>query len=131
MFFEYTNITYFFTGLIKPLVLQLPLTDWNNILAYAYLPPLKVDEVCLFVITSFIAQIFIQYTLPLRSMLWSMWYKELNGGKLYVNNEDKPKIKKKRSVKRPSEKLMDESHKKFATKKLDRNILKRVMEKDE
>ena len=131
MFFEYTNITYFLTGLIKPLVLQMPLNDWSQILAYAYLPPLKVEEVSLFVITSFIAQIFIQYTLPMRSILWAMWYKELNGGKLYVNNEDKPKAKKKRSVKRPSEKLMEESHKKFATKKLDRNILKRVMEKDE
>ena len=48
-----------------------------------------------------------------------------------MNNEDKPKAKKKRSVKRPSENLMEESNKKFATKKLDRNILKRVMEKDE
>ena len=131
LFFEYTNITLFFTNLITPLVLQLPLNEWSQILAYAYLPALKVEQVALFTITSFIAQIFIQYTLPLRSILWSMWYKELNGGKLYVNNEDKPKAKKKRSVKRPSENLMEESNKKFATKKLDRNILKRVMEKDE
>ena len=131
LFFEYTNITYFLSNLITPLVLQLPLNEWSEILAYAYLPPLKVEQVALFTITSFVAQIFIQYTLPLRSILWSMWYKELNGGKLYVNNEDKPKAKKKRSVKRPSEKLMEESNKKYSTKKLDRNILKRVMEKDE
>lgn len=129
LFFEYTNVTYFLTGIIRPLILQLPLSEWNSILAYAYLPALKADEIAVFTITTFIAQIFIQYTLPLRSILWAMWYKELNGGKIYINKEDKPK--KKRSVKRPSEKLMEESHKKFATKKLDRNILKRVMEKDE
>jgi len=88
-------------------------------------------HVALFTTTSIIAQIFIQYTLPLRSILWSMWYKELNGGKLYLNNEDKPKAKKKRSVKRPSEKLMEETNKKYSTKKLDKNILRRVMEKQD
>ena len=39
---------------------------------------------------------------------------------------------RKTKVKRPSEKLMEESHKKFVVKKkLDRNILRRAMEKDE
>jgi len=131
LFFEYTNITTFFTNIITPMVAELPLKDWNVILNYAYLPALKVEEVALFTTTSIIAQIFIQYTLPLRSILWSMWYKELNGGKLYLNNEDKPKAKKKRSVKRPSEKLMEETNKKYSTKKLDKNILRRVMEKQD
>ena len=58
-----------------------------------------------------LAQILIQYTLPLRSILWSMWYKELE--------------------KKPSEKLMEKSKKKYGKKKLDKNILKRAMEKDE
>ena len=83
------------------------------------------------IIISFIAQIFIQYTLPLRSILWGMWYKELNGGKLSLNVEDKPKAKKKHSAKRPSEKLMDESHKKYAKKQIARNILRRAMEKED
>ena len=73
-------------------------------------------------------QIFIQYTLPLRSILWGMWYKELNGGKLYVSKDDKPQ---KKSSKKPSEKLMEASNKKYSSKKLDRNILRRAMEKDE
>lgn len=129
LFCDYTRLSLLFTNAITPIIAEIPLADFNNILTYLYLQPLKVENIANFVVSSLIAQVFIQYTLPLRSILWAMWYKELNGGKLYVNNEDKPK--KKRSIKRPSEKLMDESNKKFATKKLDRNILKRAMEKDE
>ena len=77
-----------------------------------------------------IAQIFIQYTLPLRSILWSMWYKELNGS--IPQPEYNTKItKKKRTSKRPSEKLMEESRKKFSKEKLDDNIIRRAMEKDD
>jgi hypothetical protein len=73
--------------MIMPLVNELPIVDLNNILSYAYLPPLQAEKIATFTITTFVAQIFIQYTLPLRSILWSMWYKELNGGKLYIANE--------------------------------------------
>ena len=62
-----------------------------------------------------------------------MWYNKLNGG--IPKPEDKLEKKskgRKTKVKRPSEKLMEESHKKFVVKKkLDRNILRRAMEKDE
>ena len=128
LFFEYTNITLFLTNMVTPLVLQLPLNEWSQVLAYAYLPPLKVEEIAMFVVTSLIAQIFIQYTLPMRSILWSMWYRNLNGGKLY--KEVDLKLRKKTS-KKPSEKLMEESHKKFAKNRLDKNILRRAMEKED
>ena len=52
----------------------------------------------------------------------ALWYKELNSK--YSAPEKKKTSKS--SPKRPSEKLMEESH-----KKLDKNILKRAMEKDE
>ena len=56
-----------------------------------------------------------------------MWYKELNGGKLGgVETFNKSR---KKSSKKPSEKLMEVSNKKYSSKKLDRNILKRAMEK--
>lgn len=128
MFCEYTHITMFFANMILPIVKELPIGDWNNILAYAYLPPLQAEKIAMFTITTFIAQIFIQYTLPLRAILWSMWYKELNGGKLYIAKEDKPT---KKTSKKPSEKLMESSNKKYSSKKIDRNILKRAMGKDE
>ena len=111
-----------------PIIKELPIAEWNTYLAYIYLPPLKVDEIALFIATTFIAQIFIQYTLPLRSILWANWYRELNGGKLYIAKEDKPR---KKSSKRPSEKLMEASSKKYSSKKLDRNILRRAMEKSD
>lgn len=124
--FEISHITEFLANLFMPIINELPLSDWSSLLAYVYLPPLKAEEISLFVVTTIVAQIFIQYTLPLRSILWGMWYKKLNGSI--------PKIAEKRKSaksKRPSEKLMEESHKKYSSKKLDRNILKRVMEKDD
>ena len=126
VFCDYTHITLALSNAVKPFIKLLPIAEWNNILAYVYLPPLKLDEVAMFVVSTFIAQIFIQYTLPLRSILCGVWYKSLNGGKLGANVDSKKKAKSKR----PSDKLMEESHKKFTSKKLDRNILRRAMEKD-
>ena len=128
LFFDYTHITKFLADLISPIIRELPLDELNLVLSYVYIKPLRVEGVALFTISTIVAQIFIQYTLPMRSILWGMWYKELNGGKISVVKEDKPS--KKRS-KKPSEKLMQASKKKYSTKKLDRNILKRAMEKDE
>ena len=106
----------------------LPIEELNAKLVALNLPKLDVNLLANFAVTTMIAQIFIQYTLPMRSILFGMWYKELNGGKIGAIVEDKPR---KKSSKKPSEKLMEESHKKFAKKKIDKNILKRAMEKDE
>jgi len=130
LFCDYTRITMLFTNIVTPVVSELPINDFNKFLSYLYMQPIKLNDVALFVVTTSIAQIFIQYTLPLRSILWAMWYKELNGGKLGFVSQDS-KNKKRKNIKRPSEKLMEESHKKFTSKKLDRNLLKRAMEKDE
>ena len=91
------------------------------------LPEISKENIALFTIQTFVAQILIQYTLPLRSILWSMWYREL------AKADFKPKetTSKKRKTKRPSEKLMEASRKKYSKKKLDPNILKRASEKDE
>lgn len=126
MLSEYIKLTQTISAWITPFVAELPLNEWNGILSYLYLPQLKPEHIATFFVTTFIAQIFIQYTLPLRSILWAMWYKELNGSiPKTVEN------KKKSKAKRPSEKLMEASHKKYSSKKLDRNILKRAMEKDD
>ena len=42
------------------------------------IPVITHLQIAIFVIQIIFTQIFIQYTLPLRSILWSMWYKELN-----------------------------------------------------
>ena len=128
LFCEYTYITKFLSNLVIPIINNLPLSEFNSLLSYLYLPGLDSEKLSLFFVTSFVAQIFIQYTLPMRSILWGMWYKELNGGKLGVAKEQ---TKSRKKVKKPSEKLMESSHKKYSSKKLDRNILRRAMEKDD
>lgn len=129
-FCEYTHINLGLANAIRPIIAAFPLDDWNNLLSYIYLSPLKVDEVAKFTISVLIAQIFIQFTLPLRSILWGLWYRQLNGAL-----PKQVETKKKSKAKKPSEKLMENSNEKFASKKftskkLDRNILKRAMEKD-
>ena len=126
LFCNYTHINIGLANIVKPVVVSLPLDSWNTALSYLYLPPLKVDEVALFTVSVFVAQIFIQYTLPLRSILWALWYRQLNGAL-----PKQVEVKKKSKSKKPSEKLMENSNKKFTSKKLDKNILKRAMQKDE
>ena len=112
-------------NLFIPFINELPIADLNAVLSKMYIQPLKVEDIALFTVSTFIAQIVIQYTLPLRSILWGLWYRKLEG------SLPKQVEKKKRSTKRPSEKLMEASAKKYSSKKIDRNILKRAMEKDD
>lgn len=124
--FDIAGINKFFATLILPFTEIIPLEEINSLLKQFQLPSVSGLDIALFVVTTTVSQIIIQYTLPMRTILFGMWYKELD-----KNSE--PKEKKKRASKRPSEKLMEESHKKYSgmTKKIDRNILKRAMEKDD
>ena len=112
-----------FSNTIMPFVNLLPEPDLSS---YG-LGAITHKDMALFAIQTTVAQILIQYTLPLRSILWSLWYKELNGS---IPKQELPTTKRK-SKKRPSEKLMEASNKKFSQKKLDNNILRRAMEKDD
>ncbi len=109
---------------IMPFVKLLPELDFSQ---YG-ISPITHLHMAVFTVQTVIAQILIQYTLPLRSILWSMWYKELNQG---IPALELPAKTKKKSKKRPSEKLMEASKKKYSKKKLDDNIIRRAMEKDE
>lgn len=122
--FDATGINLAFSNAVLPFVQLLPELDFSM---YG-LGAVKHSDMALFTIQTIIAQILIQYTLPLRSVLWSMWYKELNNG---LPKQELPASKKRKSKKRPSEKLMEASKKKYSKKKLDDNILRRAMEKDE
>lgn len=121
--FDAIGLNIAFSNAILPFVKLLPELDFSQ---YG-LGSITHTDMALFTIQTTVAQILIQYTLPLRSILWSMWYKELNNG---IPAQELPKTKKK-SKKRPSEKLMEASKKKFSKKKIDDNILRRAMEKDE
>ena len=121
--FDAAGINLAFSNAILPFVNLLPEFDFTM---YG-LGAIKHSDMALFTIQTIIAQILIQYTLPLRSILWSMWYKELNNG---LPKQELP-TKKRKSKKRPSEKLMEASKKKYSKKKIDDNILRRAMEKDD
>lgn len=116
---EVLNVNNLLIKAVLPFVNLLPLDEINSLRANVFLQPLQPNDIALSIVSIFVFQIFIQYTLPMRSILWGMWYKELNGGKLYVSKEDKPR---KKNSKKPSEKLMESSRKKYSSKKLDRNI---------
>lgn len=123
--FDLSGINDFLAKGFIPFISQLPMPDLTP---YGIKSPTEYD-VAIFTVKVFIAQILIQYTLPMRSILWSIWYKELGGGN--YNKENTTSSKTKKARKRPSEKLMEESHKKYGKKKLDRNILRRAAEKDD
>ena len=122
--FDAVGINIAFSNAIMPFVNLLPEVDFSM---YG-LGSITHSDMALFTIQTIVAQILIQYTLPLRSILWSMWYKELNQG---IPALELPVAKKRKSKKRPSEKLMEASKKKYSKKKIDDNILRRAMEKDD
>ena len=122
--FDLTGVNNFIAKGIIPVISELPMPDLTQ---YGVKSPTEYD-IAIFTIKVFAAQILIQYTLPLRSILWSLWYRELGGS---FSNPSAGVQTKKSSKKRPSEKLMEESHKKYGKKKLDRNILRRAAEKDD
>ena len=129
--FQYLHLSNALVMVTLPFFELLPINELNATLASFYLPAIKIEDIAMLIVSTFVAQVVIQYTLPLRSILWALWYRQLNGFKFGNNQEIKTAKSRKKSAKRPSEKLMEESHKKFASKKIDRNILKRAMEKDE
>ena len=122
--FEVSGVNRFFNMAALPFVESLPLGNLNSFFARYQIPEVNIHEISGLITSSIVGQILIQFTLPLRSLMCGLWYKELNGS-LPAQVE-----KKRSSKKRPSEKLMEESHKKYS-KRLDKNILKRASEKEE
>lgn len=122
--FEWSGGTKYIAGLIMPFVNQLPIEELNITLAYYHLPLIEASNTALTLVSIIIAQILIQYTLPMRSLLWGLWYKELNGSIPAVERKKRKSSKRKK----PSEILMENTHKRIVSKKLDRNIIRRAME---
>ncbi len=121
--FDFIGINSFFAKLILPFVNILPEINLQTI----GIPAISASDISLFIIQTTVAQIAIQYTLPLRALIWTGWYQELNNSNSTVFSQGKTN---KKSTKRPSEKLMENTHKKYS-RKIDSNILKRASEKDE
>ena len=125
--FDIAGINEFLAKSVIPFIPPIPNMELEQ---YGLKSPTEFD-IALFTIKVFIAQILIQYTLPLRSILWSEWYEELSHNIAITDAKPTTGKTKRSSKKRPSERLMEESHKKYGKKKLDSNILKRAAEKDD
>ena len=125
---EIAGVSNFLGNLLVPVINELPVSEMNTFLETYHLKAISANEIGVFAIEVVVAQILIQYTLPLRSILWSMWYRELGGNQPVESASTK---KRKTSKKRPSERLMEASNRKYGKKKLDKNIIKRAMEKDD
>ena len=122
--FALVNLNSIIANLFTPISNLVPINDFNIFLKPYGIPEITVTQINVFFIETIIAQILIQYTLPMRSILWALWYKELDGGaKFHTQVSGKNK--------KPSEKLMEASRKKYGKKKLDRNIIERASKKDE
>ncbi|MBQ7125750.1 hypothetical protein IJO12_01540 [bacterium] len=132
--FEKIGFTNILSSLISPLLESYPVQEINEIFSAYCKNCINIKTLSNIFAITIISYAVIQYTLPLRSILWCVWYDNLN--KNYTesnkktNKTSKKNISKKTNLK-PSEKLMIESNKKFSSKKIDNNILKRAMEKDD
>lgn len=112
-----------FINMFNPISYGIQLNSINPILEQYHLVALTPFKISAFLFEMFFAQILIQFTLPLRSILFGLWYKELD-------KENYSTQINKSSKKRPSEKLMENTHKKYGKKKLDRNLIERASKKD-
>lgn len=124
--FSIAGINNYISKLFIPFVSILPLDEFNSMLGKILTSPLKSSEIAMFITTTTVSQILIQYTLPLRTLACGLWYKNLN-----TDTQSYQSTHKRNSSKRPSEKLMEETNKKYSKKKIDKNILRRAMEKDD
>ena len=78
--FGFIKLTEVFVKITIPLVSMFPLTELNNTLANAHIQPITAEVIAEFAVAVILSQIIIQYTLPLRALLWGLWYKHLNAG---------------------------------------------------
>ena len=98
-------------GVFETWAMSLPLDQVNAVWQKfgGLITPNMIAHECLASFTMFVA---LGFTLPIRSIAWTLWYDNLNA---LTNTEEKP-AKKKRKTKQ---------------KKLDKNVLKRAMEDDD
>jgi len=107
--FEVLKFNPFMLGIFEEWAMTLPLDPINSKMQMVGLliTPNWIAHGCLGCVTSFIA---LGFTLPLRSIAWTLWYNNLN----FELPVEKP-VKKRKTTQ----------------KKLDKNILKRAMQDDE
>lgn len=75
--FDITKLSEFFKGILENWASTLPLADINSSLAYFKLPSITALDIAKEVLSSSILFVIAGLTLPMRSICWSLWYKNL------------------------------------------------------
>ena len=86
------QIITFFAMLLDPLMTNLPINEFNAALLALKLPYVIGSlSIAKFLTSMFISTIVIGFTLPLRSIIWTLWYKKLAIAELKKKSKSKKK----------------------------------------
>ena len=78
IFFEFIRLSEILKGIYESWAITLPLADMNNFLNSFRFPSITALEIANLIFTSSITFIVAGLTLPLRSVSWCIWYKNLS-----------------------------------------------------
>ncbi len=78
LFFELIKVGEFFKGIFETWALTLPLTDINNFLSYLRMQPITQLMIANEIWNSTVLFLVTGLTLPMRSICWTLWYKNLS-----------------------------------------------------
>ena len=92
--FDYLHLTEKAASLFDFIGNAMPLEYINKALAYAGAKTLTVNYISKLIFTSCLGLIIAEFTLPIRSICWTLWYMSLSESK-NNKNEEKPKKSKK------------------------------------
>lgn len=89
--FDYLNLSGTICSLFDFIGKSLPLDYINKALLYLKLPTLTVNKISGWIFTSILGFLVAGMTLPIRSICWSLWYKNLSDAKTSENKEYRKK----------------------------------------
>lgn len=110
---DITMLSGFFAGLLEGWASSLPIEQLNGYLAMLNMPGITPIDIAKSVVQQVAFFVIVGFTLPLRSIVWTLWYKNL------INLKEK-------SFKKSTTKSISKT-----TKKLDPEILRRAELKDD
>lgn len=88
----------FFTMLIDPMLTD-SINTWNTALSTLNIPFVITSlMITKMIVGSIVSMLVICYTLPIRSIAWTLWYKKLNTAMIKANSKKKKKADKKENV---------------------------------
>ncbi len=88
----------FFTMLIDPMLID-SINTWNTALSTLGVPFVITSlMITKMIVGTVVSALVICYTLPIRSIAWTLWYKKLNAAMIKANSKKKKKADKKENV---------------------------------